>query len=176
MTGCCSHDLLDWVTALAPTAAATGAVVATIYVYRRSEQLQRQLVRPLLVVKHQINPGVIVRWIVTIQNEGQGAANIEAITVLAGEKIQESQPMQSPVEYWKEALHALGILAFQSLEDTQVILPPYSIPIGGRVVLFDAQIPADTQDIGEAIKIRLRYKSVLGETYKLHHRYGHSDS
>jgi hypothetical protein len=93
------HDWVDILAALGPTIATVFAGVATIHVYLRGERFQRQLVRPLMVVRHEISPGLeYTRWIVNLRNEGQGAANIDAITVVAGEQIIEPEPMPSPRE------------------------------------------------------------------------------
>jgi hypothetical protein len=180
MSGCCHHDLVDWLAALGPTLATVFAGLATISVYRRGERFQRQLVRPLLAVRQAISPNVngFVRWIVEIRNEGQGPANIDNITVIAGEKIIDPEPMQSPNDYWHGVILTLGILRVHSVEGGQTISPPVSVK-GDPLVLFDASVQGETDKISEAIKkleIRLKYRSSLGEKFSIHSRYGHTES
>jgi hypothetical protein len=111
------------------------AGAATIVVYKRGEKFQRQLVRPLLAVRHIVIPGpeTLTWWIVEIKNEGQGAANIDAITVVAGQEILEPEPLQSPSEYWQSVLYGLGILAVHHVE-ANIVAPPLSIGSGSGVV------------------------------------------
>lgn len=178
MASCCQHDLVDWLAALGPTLATVFAGVATILVYRRGERFQRQLVRPLLVVRHQINPNEpFVRWIAELRNQGQGAANIDSFTVIAGEEIVEPEPLQAPKEYWEGVLYGLGILRVQTVADARTVLAPLSVATNESVVLFDANIQGDRDSLNAAVKkleIRLRYHSALGEKFTLHHRFGHS--
>jgi hypothetical protein len=53
----CSRDWVDYLSALGPTLATVFAGIATVHVYLRGEKFQRQLVRPLIVVHHQVSPG-----------------------------------------------------------------------------------------------------------------------
>lgn len=179
MSAGCPRDFVDWLGALGPTIATVFAGLATISVYRRGERFQRQLVRPLIAVRQVINPGAnqFTRWIVDIRNEGQGPANIDGITVIAGDQIVEPEPMQSPNDYWHGVIAALGVLRIHSVEGGQVISPPVSIK-GEPFVLFDAHVQGEPEKIGAAIKkleIRLKYRSSLGERFNLHSRYGHAE-
>jgi hypothetical protein len=181
MASCCQHDFVDWLAALGPTLATLFAGATTILVYRRGEKFQRQLVRPLLVIRHKLSPfdELFTRWIAEIRNEGQGAATVDSFTVVAGEEIIEPEPLQAPREYWQTVLYGLGILRVQAVEDAHVILPPVSIATSESVVLFDAQVQGERDAINAAVKkleIRLHYRSALGETFTLHHRYGHAGS
>jgi len=153
------------------------AGAATISVYRRGERFQQQLVRPLLAVRHNINSGTEeTRWILSLKNEGQGAANIEAFTVIAGHRIMEVKPLQTPREYWEGVLTALG-LTFRYLESANRLEPPVSLGSGTEHVLFDAALRGKADDIAAAIEkleVRLHLHSSLGERFVIHHRYGHT--
>jgi hypothetical protein len=179
MSACCQRDLVDWLAALGPTLATLFAGLATISVYLRGERFQRQLVRPLLAVRHRINPSdPFIRWIVEIRNEGQGPATIDSITVIADEQIIEPEPMQSPNDYWNGVIFALGVLRIHGLEGGQVVAPPVSIK-SEPFVLFDAHIQGERDKIDAAIRrleIRLKYQSSLGERFSIRSRYGHTES
>jgi hypothetical protein len=178
MANCCAHDFVDWLAALGPTLATVFAGAATLVVYRRGELFQRQLVRPLVVVRHQVNPGhEYTRWIVQVKNEGQGAANIDAITVVAGEHIIEFDPMESPRDYWQRVLTSLGLASVLSVDGWR-IEPPYSMGSGAEQPLFDAHVQGQREEISTAItklEIRLRVHSSLGERFVIRHRFGHNE-
>jgi hypothetical protein len=178
----CQHDFVDWLAALGPTLATVFAGIATIIVYLRGEKFQRQLVRPLLVIRQKFNPmddERFVRWIAEIRNEGQGAANIDAFTVVASEDIMEPEAMLEPKQYWERVLYALNILRVQRVEHGNTILPPLSVATNEVIVLFDAYVQGTHEGINAAVKrleLRVRYRSSLGETFTIRHRYGHAEA
>jgi hypothetical protein len=174
MSNCCPHNFVDWLAALGPTLATVFAGVATISVYKRGEQLQRQITRPLLVIHHRVAQGApFWHWIIEVRNEGQGPANIEAFTIVAGEEIVELEPTESPTDYWNRVLTALGVLRVHSVTGNAV-LPPLSIGGGAEYLLLDAHIGGEPRAINAVIRrleIRVRYKSALGDQVTLHHRF-----
>lgn len=180
MANCCPHDWVDIVGAFGPTLATLFAGGVAISVYKRGEKFQRQLVRPLLTVRYMINPGhEETRWIVSLRNEGQGAANVEAFTVVAGERIIEPEPLENPTQYWERVLDALGVLKVRFVEAGHRLEPPVSVGAGQEQVLFDANMYGRGADVSAAIgqlEIRIHGKSGLGEPFLIRHRFGHSDS
>lgn len=175
MFNCSAPNTIAWLAALGPTIATLFAGIATILVYVRGERFQRQLVRPVLVVRDKIRSESegVVRWIAQINNEGQGAAHVEMFAVIAGERAIRPEPMQSAAEYWSTVLSALGILDVEQVEG-EFVSPPLSIGSGGERVLFDAHVRGQRQQISAAIKsieIRIDGRSALGERFAIHHRF-----
>jgi hypothetical protein len=58
---------------------AIAVVYAAFAIYRRQEGTRRQLARPLVAVRHRVDPTQepFVRWIGEIRNESDTALNIE---------------------------------------------------------------------------------------------------
>ena len=175
MLTCCHHDWVDILAALGPTLATVFAGIATIMVYIRGERFQRRLVRPLLVVKHKIRTREnFTQWIVLLKNEGQVAANIDVMTVVAGAEIMAPKSMQPPDEYWTSVLYACDVFAVQNIRECHTILTPFSIRASDEVVLFDATLRGPRNNHAEAIKkleIRVKGESALGEPFVIHRRF-----
>jgi len=166
--------LLLWLAILVPAAA---AVYAPFAIYRRQERTRRYLARPLVAVRHQLDPehGPFTRWMVDIRNEGDDAVNIESMTVVAGDEIIEwDPPLEPPQEYWSRVLYSAGVLRVQQVKGN-VINPPRSITGKSDVLLFDAVVGGPRENISDAIRrleIRLKCRSAAGETSIIRHRYG----
>jgi hypothetical protein len=164
--------------AFGPTLATVFAGVATIAVYRRGEKFQRQLVRPLVVIRHRLNPGhERTLWNVSVKNEGQGAANVEAIGIVAGDCPNRPGPLQSPANYWEQAMNAVGILHIRSVAGFWLD-PPVSLAPGAEEQLFEADLGGNGPDVAQGIRrlqIRLSGQSALGERFAIYSSYGHTE-
>jgi hypothetical protein len=70
------HPVRDWLATLVP---AIAVVYAAFAIYGRQERTRRQLARPLVAVRHRLDPTQepFIRWIVEIRNESDTAVNIE---------------------------------------------------------------------------------------------------
>lgn len=175
----CSHDWVDMVGAFGPTLATVFAGIATIAVYRRGEKFQRQLVRPLVVVRHMISPGhERTLWNVSVKNEGQGAANVEAFAIVAGDRLISPEPLESPAIYWTRVLDALRIPYHPGLAGW-LLAPPVSLAPGAEEPLLEVQLVGNGPQVAEGIKrlqIRLGGVSSLGERFAIHSSYGHTEA
>ncbi len=178
MGNCCRHDWIDILAALGPTLATIFAGTATVLVYLRGERFQRRLVRPLIVVRQQIESGTpFWQWRVEIRNEGQGAANIESFVVVAADEIVTFEAMRKPSEYWNDVLLRSGATRVQQVKGN-ILMPPFSIGAGASHLLFEAQVAgqaADVDTIVRKLEIRGKYSSSFGEQNSFRSRFGRDD-
>jgi len=176
MSTCCQHDWIDLLAALGPTLATLFAAAATISVYRRGEKLQRQLVRPLIVIRQGVDPAApFWRWRVEIRNEGKGAANIESFTVVAKDEILSPEAMEPPSDFWSRVFNKLGVLRIQKIESAHLVSPPLSIGGGASYLLCDAFFAGERKEIDSIVRgleIGGICRSELGDISKFRGRYG----
>jgi hypothetical protein len=178
MTGCPQHDWVDYLAALGPTLATIFAGVATVHVYLRSERFQKQLVRPLIVVRQQISIGEpFAQWKIEVRNEGAGAANIESCVVIADGDIVPYEPLEGPSAYWSFVLLKLGTLRVQKI-DGNVLLTPCSIGAGASHLLFHAHIAGQSaaiEALARKLEIKGAFTSSFGERKSFRSRFGRDD-
>ena len=157
------HDALDWLAAIGPTVAAGAAAWATwktSQVARQvgtdSVEMQRRIMRPLLVVYCRLRPlrgGVGIHWIVELQNLGQSPANIAVFRLLVGGNEVEPQDLEAPEDFWSRLMRTLVDPAVGIDElDGIVYRAPFAIPAREVRLLFDVQLEGDLETLNAAIR------------------------
>jgi hypothetical protein len=168
---------VEW---LAPTLGSVFATLVAGYVAvrvsRRSDRTARALSLPLLSFSDQVDTSSenFTRWVVDIRNDGQGAATIEALTVVAGEQIITPEPLEPPDRYWSRVLYTLGVLQVQMVTGN-LVLPPRTLGPHAEILLFDAILRdprAHLSALLPRLQIRLKGHSALGDSLKLTQRFG----
>lgn len=166
------HDALDWFSAIGPTIAAFFAAWVAWSTYRRGEILRRQLTRPLVMFRHNLNVSnqVASRWILELRNEGPTAANIEEFTVLARGEVVSADFFNEPREYWATVFDQLGALRVLEIADPRTIRVPFGLGANTAVTLFDAAFGGDKtafERIVSGIELRVAFRSPIGEVYRV---------
>ncbi len=174
MSNCYQHDWVDWLAAIGPTLATVFAGIATVHVYLRGERFQRKMVRPLIAIRQHLSHDTnFWRWRIELRNEGQGAANIESFTIVARDEIRLPDLSESTIEYWTRVLNKLGASRIEKL-DGNIFAPPLAIGAGASLLIFDALIPGQRQDIDRIVsrlEIKGTYTSVFGDAASFRSRF-----
>lgn len=143
------HDTLDWFAAVGPTIATFGAVGATIWaaavarrVSREAAELQRRISGPRLTILERARPiPQSLEWIVEFRNDGQTAANIEALRILVNGSPYEGRPFEDPNAFWSSVLQGLGLMRCGNLGAyrirTPLALAPNATQLLFQVVISD---------------------------------------
>jgi hypothetical protein len=168
---------VEW---LAPTLgsvfAALFAGYIAVYVSRRSDRTARALSLPLLSFTDQLDTSSenFTRWVVDVRNDGQGAATIESLTVVAGDEIVVPGPLEPPDQYWTRVLYRLGVIQVQMVTGN-LVLPPRTLGPHAELLLFDAILREPRAHLSRLLprlQIRLKGHSALGDSLKLTQRFG----
>lgn len=171
----CQHVALDWFSAIGPTVATLAAVGATIWatlvarqVSRNGAALQRRISGPRLTILERARPiPQSLEWIVEFRNDGQTAANIDALRILVNGSPYEGRPFEDPNAFWLSVLQGLGLMRCGSLAGyrirTPLALAPNATQLLFQVVISDPMSHA--QQCIQRLRLEVDYTSLWGEKF-----------